>query len=135
MFNTQRISSGLRKVRKFLGPWWFINCPIVSKSLIYFVRVFLADYRKIWWMYITKVTAEQLGYFFETIFAKPRKLGNLSTLLWHHLSTLLWYHLKSFAQRSEAYSEFCPTSAMELFAKIVDGWKPLTIFEKDPIVG
>lgn len=134
MFNTQRISSGLRKVRKFLGPWWFINCPIVSKSLIYFVRVFLADYRKIWWMYITKVTAEQLGYFFETIFAKPRKLGNLSTLLWHHLSTLLWYHLKSFAQRSETYSELCPIPAKKLFLKRVDGWKPLTFFEKDFIV-
>ena len=33
----------------------------------------------------------------------------------------------------KAYSEHCQTSKMELFTKISNGWKLLTIFEKRPI--
>ena len=32
--------------------------------------------------------------------------------------------------KKDAYSEPCQTSKMELFAKIVNGWKPLTVFTK-----
>ena len=34
----------------------------------------------------------------------------------------------------EAYSEHCQTSKMELFAKIVNSWKPLSIFAKSSIL-
>ena len=34
---------------------------------------------------------------------------------------------------SEAYSETCQTSKMELFAKRVNGWLPLTFFAKNSI--
>ena len=33
----------------------------------------------------------------------------------------------------EAYSEPCQTSKMELFVKMINGWKPLTIFAKSSI--
>ena len=36
---------------------------------------------------------------------------------------------------TEAYSESCQTSKMERFAKIVNSFKPLTIFAKCPILG
>ena len=32
---------------------------------------------------------------------------------------------------SEAYSEPCQTSKMDVFAKIINGWKQLTIFMKN----
>ena len=38
------------------------------------------------------------------------------------------------AQTPEAYSEPSGTSKMEFFAKIVNGWKPLTIFAKSSIL-
>ena len=34
---------------------------------------------------------------------------------------------------AETYAEACQTSNMELFAKIVKGWKPVTIFIKSTI--
>ena len=35
---------------------------------------------------------------------------------------------------SEAYSEPCQTSTMELLAKIINSWKPFTIFTESSIV-
>ena len=35
---------------------------------------------------------------------------------------------------SEAYPELSRTSEMELFAKVVNDWKPLTIFAKSSII-
>ena len=38
------------------------------------------------------------------------------------------------SQMSEAYSESCQKSKMELFVKIVNGLKPLTVFKKSSIL-
>ena len=35
---------------------------------------------------------------------------------------------------SEAYSEFCQTSAVDLFAKIVNGFKKITIFKRNAVL-
>ena len=37
--------------------------------------------------------------------------------------------------KAEAHSQSCKTSKMKIFAKIVNGWKPLTIIAKGFILG
>ena len=39
------------------------------------------------------------------------------------------------ANTAEVYSEPSLTSKIELFARVINGWKPLTIFENIPILG
>ena len=42
--------------------------------------------------------------------------------------------MQNITGSSEAYSEPCPTSKMELFVKTVHGWQPLIIFAKSSIL-
>ena len=61
-----------------------------------------------------------------------------------HLIPFIWFRCKGWfsfyglfifmVYWTEAYSEPCQTSKMDLFAKIFDEWKQLTIFEKSSIL-
>ena len=45
-----------------------------------------------------------------------------------YTATVFWAHL------AQPYSETCQTSKIECFVKIVDAWKPLTIYVKCSIL-
>ena len=50
------------------------------------------------------------------------------------MGTLVVNGLRVAQRIPEAYSDFSPTSKMELFAQIVDGFQLLTIFAKSSIL-
>ena len=61
-------------------------------------------------VYIMQDVTEKLGIYLVNYFRSYTEYGNLWT--------------------SEAYSKLCQTSKIQLFAKIVDAYQPLTIFAK-----
>ena len=45
----------------------------------------------------------------------------------------MYFKIK-FMIESEAYSDFCQTSKMESFVKIVNGYKKITIFNRNSVL-
>ena len=96
--------------------------------------------------YTYKVNHENTGALYETSlklkghsYDKNYFLKRLIKLPWlilqisyNSFRCLVWGSIKWFILKS--YSEPCQTSKLERFAKIVDGFKPLTIFAKRSIL-
>ena len=74
------------------------------------------------------------GAYFKAALASGKMVSKCEFVWDNYIHTMQLIEKLKLGKRSEPYFQSCNASNMELFAKIVDGWKLLTIFEKSFIL-